>query len=431
MRGLSWSFLGSLVAIGLAWRLVIVGFTPMPREDGVNYLWMAERFAAGDVAAALSDVFSPLLAMVIAIPVACGIEPFLAGQLALAVVGAFVVVPVARISEELRPGTGWLAGLLVFVAFRPVLLGAWIYTEPLFLLVAGYAFLFGLRKRYALCGCLAGLAFWIRPEAAVIPVAFFLGNRRAWKAFVPLGLLILALASWRAVCGHGFDPVPKLKFIMDHNVAEHIGGFERLVEVPARILEAFGPMSLLAVVGAWRRRPAPVMWLLLFATVIIWAYVPRWRFFVNWMFVVAPLAAFAVERLRGRKWWLAAVIVIDLGLAANGGSDANRVVERQVGEYLGELLRPGETVTGDMTRVLYFAGVRPLPPRHFTVDELVTLGRDARFVVLRSRRRVAPNSDRLVADAVEARLTRHAEVPLPAEFAERAKQRGLRVLGRR
>ena len=52
-----------------------------------------------------------------------------------------------------------------------MLVGAWIYTEPLFLLVASYAFLFGLRKRFVACGALAGLAFWIRPEAAVLPVA--------------------------------------------------------------------------------------------------------------------------------------------------------------------------------------------------------------------------------------------------------------------
>lgn len=428
---LSRRFLALLVVVGLAWRLVIVAFTPMPREDGVNYLWMAKQFADGEASAALGEIFSPLLAMVIAIPVTFGADSFSAGQVALALIGALVVVPVARISEELRPGTGRIAAILVVVAFRPVLVGAWIYTEPLFLLVASYAFLSGLRKRHVACGALAGLAFWVRPEAAVIPVVFLLGDRRAWKAFVPLGLAIAVLASWRGWCGHGFDPVPKLAFIMEHNVAEHIGGFERLVDVPGKFLEAFTAMALLCVIGMFRRRPPPVIWLLLIATVIIWAYVPRWRFFVNWMFVVAPLAAFAVERLPGRNWWLAAVVALDLFLAATGGSNSNRIVERQVGEHLRGLLREGETVTGDMTRVLYFAGVRPLPPRHFTVDELVTTGDSARFVVLRSRRKLEDESDRLVADEVDARLPQHSMMGLPDEFAKLAEERGLRVLQKR
>jgi len=289
-------------------------------------------------------------------------------------------------------------------------------------LVASYAFLLGLRERYTWCGVLSGVAFWIRPEAVVIPVVFLLETRRAWVAFGPLLLGIALLAAWRGICGHGFDPVPKLQFIMDHNVAEDQGALERLVQIPNAILQAFWPMAVLAVIGAWRWRPAPIMWVMLFASVIIWAYVPRRRFFVNWMFAVAPLAAVAVTQLPRRHLWLAAVVVLELLLAVIGGSNANRIVERQVAEHLRGLLRPGDVIAGDMTRVQYFAGFRPLEPRHFSADELVEAGRGARFVVLRGNRNYAAQ--------VQRRLADHVLWPIPAQFQEHATARGLVVLER-
>jgi len=288
--------------------------------------------------------------------------------------------------------------------------------------VAGYAFLFGVRERFVWCGVLSGVAFWVRPEAAVIGVVFLLGTRRAWVALGPLCIWIVLLACWRGICGHGFDPVPKLQFIMDHNVAADQGAVERLVQLPRAFFEAFWPLAVLAVIGVWRWRPAPIMWMLLFATVIIWAYVPRRRFFVNWMFAVAPLAAVAVTGLPRRVWWLAAVVGLQLVLAGRGGSDANRIVERQVAEHLRDLLEKDEVVAGDMTRVQYFAGFRPLEPRHFSADELVAAGRDARFVVLRGNRDYA--------DEVQRRLTNHTPWPIPVRFQEHAKSRGLLVLER-
>ena len=48
-----------IVAAGFALRLLVSVLTPVPREDGANYLWMAERFASGEAGLALSEVFSP------------------------------------------------------------------------------------------------------------------------------------------------------------------------------------------------------------------------------------------------------------------------------------------------------------------------------------------------------------------------------------
>ncbi|MHC5071182.1 MAG: hypothetical protein ACYTGO_11930, partial [Planctomycetota bacterium] len=57
----SWRFVWTLVALGFLWRVLIAALTVVPSEDGANYLWMAERFAAGDATGALSEVFPPLM----------------------------------------------------------------------------------------------------------------------------------------------------------------------------------------------------------------------------------------------------------------------------------------------------------------------------------------------------------------------------------
>jgi len=425
--GLSNRLLVALVGLGLAWRLVVGSRTVLPREDGVNYLWMAERFAEGAPAAALGEIFSPLLSLLIAVPVALGMAPFAAGQVTLAIVGALAVIPMAKASEALFPGTGTWAALLSFVATRPVMLGAEIYTEPLFLLVGGYAFLFGVRRGFWWCGLLSALAFWIRPEAALIPLAFFFSRRSAAVAFVPLILGIAALAAWRGLCGHGYDPVPKLQFIMAHNVAGEtdVVGFalrclQHLLAIPWLLVEACGVLALLAVYGAFLRRPAALFWMLACAVIVICAYVPRWRFLVNWLFLIAPLAALGLARLPGRRWWVGLVIVANLALALHGGVKPDRIAERRVAEYLRAQLRDGEVLRGDMTRVLYFAGQRPLEPRHFTAEELIETGRSARFVVLRSRRETTP--------LVRQGLSGHENLRLPRHLHDLALARGITVL---
>ena len=420
-------FLGLLVVLGCAWRLVINALTVAPREDGANYLWMAERFAEGEPCAALSEVFSPLLPLIIAVPVALGMEPFFAGQLALAFVGALVVVPVVHLSEALFVGTGRCAGCLAVFAARPSLLGAEVYTEPLFILVGCVAFLLGVKKKYWSCGALAGLAFWIRPEAALIPMVFLLGDRRSWRSIPVLLAAIGLLALWRGSCGHGYDPMPKLAFIAAHNVAEDtdaVGFVLRVLQNLPRALwllvEAFNALAILAVIGLWRRRPAPVLWLLALGLLVVCAYVPRRRFLVNWMFCVAPLAAAGLVHLPRRRLWLAGVILLNLVLALTGGVEFNRLAERRVAEHLREMLRPGEVIAGDMTRVLYFAGQRPLEPRHYSAEELSQSGRGARFVVLRAGRETTP--------AVRRELVSHAPLELTGELGDLARQRGILVL---
>ncbi len=423
-------WLALVILLGLLWRLVVSAQMVVPREDGVNYLWMAERFAEGAVSEGLSEVFSPLLALLIAVPVAFGVEPFFAGQLVLALVGAWTVVPLAAISERLFPGTERWAALLACVAARPVMLGAEIYTEPLFLLLGSYAFLFGLRRGYLCCGLFTGLAFWVRPEAALIPLVFLRRVPASWLPVLVTLVMVAALAIWRGACGHGFDPVPKLAFIAAHNVAgetDTLGFILRtgghLLEVPKIFFSAFGGLALLALVGLWFGRPRQTLYLFGLAILVICLYVPRWRFLVNWMFLVIPLGALALSRFPGPRWLVTLVILHNLVWSLAGGINPNRRAEPAIAIHLQQQLRPTQRIAGDMTRVHYFAGQRPLPPRHFTAAELIEAARNAEFVVLRAKRKTTP--------AVVAGLPDHQPYALPDELQSLATARDMIILQHR
>ncbi|MCB9888969.1 MAG: hypothetical protein H6836_05280 [Planctomycetes bacterium] len=414
------AFLAVVAALGLSWRLLVSSWTVLPREDGVTYLWMAERFAAGDVSAALGQVFPPLTSLLIAVPVAFGVEPFAAGQLVLAVCGAAAIVPTARLAQRLVPGGGRAAALLAAVATRPVMLGAQVYSEPLFALLAALALERGLAGRMWTASVASGLAFWVRPEAALVPVALLVSERGAWRAFVGLGAGVGALSLWRGMCDVGFDPVPKLAFIRAHNVATS-SPLGHVLELPGCWLEAFGVLGLLAILGMLRVRPRSILVLFGLVLAMLCLYVPRWRFLAGWTFAVVPLAVAGLRLLPARPWLFA--LVVGSQLVVHGGVRADRVAERELALHLRGLLRPGERITGDMTRVLYFAGVQPLEPRHYTAAELCAMGRQARFVVLRERRATTPG-------VVEG-LPRHGTAVLPEGLAERVRERGILVLERR
>jgi len=423
-------FFAILIGAGFVWRLIVSARMVVPREDGVNYLWMAERFSEGEVAQALSEVFSPLLALAIAPLIALGVDPFFAGQLILAAAGSLLVLPVAAISEHLAPGTERVAAALTFVAGRLTMLGAEVYTEPLFALLGSYAFLFGLKSRYWWCGALAGLAFWVRPEAALIPLVFLGRARVTWAPLLATLVMVCSLAVWRGALGHGLDPVPKLAFIAAYNVAgdTDLPGLltrsaAHLLDLPTIFLEAFGALGLFAVIGLFFFRPRPVVWLLVLAVAVICLYVPRWRFLVNWVFVVAPLAAVGVGRLPKPVWWISLAIAHNLFWSLTGGVSSDRVAEPRVASYLRQRLQPGQVIAGDMTRVLYFAGQRPLAPRHFEARELIKLGSEAEYVVLREGRPTTP--------AVIKGLSGHEALVLPGALRDLAAARGMLVLQRR
>jgi len=395
-----------LVVAAVCWRWLLAMRTPVPAEDGVNYLWMAQRFAAGDAAAALSEPFSPLWPLLLALPIAAGVEPFAAGQLLGCIVGGLALLPIAAIGERLRRGAGLPSAALCAVASVFARTAPEVLTEPLFVLVAGVAIACGLAGRWWWLGIGTGLAFWVRPEGVLCALPFvLLWPARAWRALVGTAVAVALLGAWRWLCGHAFDPVPKLQF---HALRTDLGDergdwLANLLAVPPVFLEAFGGAAVLAVLsplpdrqrapGADARRQRLVPWLLLACAVLpIATFVVRRRFFVAWAPAVLPLAGVALARvdwLRGRvrEVLLAAVCAVELWTAGNGTIAADRRAERFVGSYLAHVLPPGRTVVGDMTRVLWFAGQRPLPPRHFDADWFLAAARapDVEFVVMHEK----------------------------------------------
>ena len=434
-------FLVVLCAAGFVFRVLVASLTPVPSEDGANYLWMAEKFAAGEPGQALSEVFPPLLPMMIAPFVWIGLDPFRAGQLVCVVCGTWALVPIVRATVVLIPAGGICAGCLLVFAPLSVRYAGQVYTEPCFHLFGAFALYHGLRGRWYACGALSGLAFWLRPEAVLIPLAFAaVRPRSAWRAILPLAAAVALLALWRGATGNGFDPVPKLTFNLerapiDNAVAQGTGWFVlrflgHLIQIPWLWIEAFSLTGVLALIGLFRARRrefAPLYLMLAAAVAVICLFLPRRRFLVGWIFAVAPLAVVGLRALpeRGRLPVLIMVVFVS-ALSSFAGSTPDRYGERVVGEFVGSQLQPGEQVTGDMTRVIYFSGRRPLPPRHFSVEELLSMARapGVRFVVLGSKRDTA--------EPVQSALALEFEtIAMPADVRRWAEERGITVLRRR
>lgn len=425
-----------LAAFGL--RAFASALAPIPAEDAANYLWMAQRFAAGDATGALSEVFPPLLPLLTTPLVALSLDPFRAGQLVTAVCGALAIWPLVRLVERTSPGQGVAAAVLATLAPLVVRYGAEVYSEPVFLLAASASFWAALAGRSVVAGVLAGAAFWARPEALALGLApLLVSGRRGVAGLVPLAVAAVGLAAWRSSLGMPFELLPKLGLhavrgdgAFDGDVL-HLGRFlEHVVALPAIWLEAFQVAGALALFGLWKTRRDPSLRahrvVLLVGLLAILLFLPRRRFLISWFFVVLPFAVRGLAALPERGRWPTLFLAGLTGLFASLKiGETDRIGERQVGEYLGARLEDGQTVAGDMTRVIWFAGQPPLPPRPFSPDELVERARapDVRFVVLGSRRPGTPE----VESALAPTFTRYV---LPEIEQRAAHLRGIVVLER-
>jgi len=193
-----------------AWCLVLARRSPVPSEDGVSYLWMAERFAAGELVAATGPVFPPGYPLLLAPLVAAGLAPAGAAHVVGALALAATLWPLARLAESLGGRTAARAAVWLFVAL-PLLprLAAECYSEPPFLLLMAHGALAATRQRWGVVGLCAAAAFWIRPEGSLLAASYALAApRSAWRTLLPVGAGVLALAALRALSGHGFDPLP-------------------------------------------------------------------------------------------------------------------------------------------------------------------------------------------------------------------------------
>lgn len=425
----------ALVAIAFVWRLILAVLTPVPSEDGVTYLWMSQRFAAGDFVTPLSEVFPPLLPLLMA-PLA-GLE-VRGGQLVLAGLGALSVLPIVHVATLVAGQSSQrvvvIAGLLAALPALPARLCAEVYTEPVFGLTLACATSAGLRNRFWVCGVWSGIGFWLRSEAVLLPLAWCLQRpRRAWRSLVPTGLAVLALAAWRAAAGSGFDLLPKLAFNLPKAAISEDAWLSSMIEgtlaLPSAWLEAFGIAGVVAVVGMilgrHMRAHRPLLLALGMALIVVVAFAVRRRFLVAWWPLIVAFAVLALLRMRAQCRTLIVAAAVGLGMATGlRTTDRDRLAEREVGAFVRARLAPGERIVTDLTRVLFFAGMRPLPPRHVTADQLIDAARDpaVRFLILGSRRPTAPT--------VRAALPEFAPTDLPPALADGANARGIEVLTR-
>ena len=73
-----------MVLVAFLFRAFVSALTGVPSQDGTNYLWMAERFGAGDACAGLDEVFPPLWPLLVAPLTWLGLDTFRMGQLVAA-----------------------------------------------------------------------------------------------------------------------------------------------------------------------------------------------------------------------------------------------------------------------------------------------------------------------------------------------------------
>jgi hypothetical protein len=425
-----------ILALALAaWAVALGRRSPVPSEDGVSYLWMAERFAAGDFAAATGPVFPVGYPLLLAPWCALGLAAETAAHLVGALALAATLWPLRTLARALGGDAAGSAAVLLFAAV-PLLprLAAECYSEPPFLLLMAHGAVAALRQRWPLVGVCAAAAFWIRPEGSLLAAAYALAApRSAWRALPPVAVGVLALAALRWAAGHGFDPLPIHGFHQQRDDLPEQGRvLANLLATPGPWLEAFALAGVLCLPQLrWRdAKSRPLALQIALQVGVVATFVVRRRFFLSCAIPVCALAGAQLAALpvAWRRGLLAAALALGAWSGWNGGIDADRAVERDLGLWLRPRVAGGQPLVSDLPRVVWFAGQRPLPPRHHTAAQMQALVAAAQpaFVVVRTR------SARAAFAEYEPWLRAgHAPVALPTELAAAAASRGIAVFARR
>ncbi len=421
-----------LLVTAMCWRHLLAVLTVVPSQDGATYLWMAVQFAHGDLLNPVTEVFSPLLPLLVALPVACGMDAFEAAQLTCCILGALAIVPAYRAAELLVPGAGRWAALLMATAPLPARLCGEVYAEPGFLFAACTAVVHGVRGESWRLGLWSAVAFGFRPDALVLVLPFLaMRPAKLLGAFVPLLTVAIGYGWWRHVAGAGFDPVPRIAF---HASRDDLAGrgdvLANLVQLPIALLEGLGPILLLGLLGA--RPPLVPAARRLGAGLLLGlagplTFVVRQRFTVNLLPWLLPFAGRALQAMEARWRTVALLLVlVHAGIEGpRGRIQPSRLADREVGEFVGMQLAPGETLLTEHARISWYAGTRPGAPRKWDAARLLAMAQESTvaWVVL--------DRDRADAAEIAAGLgPAFARAELPQSVADAAQRRGLMLLRR-
>jgi hypothetical protein len=448
----------ALCALAAVLRGVVAALTCVPARDAESYLWMAREVAHGHLGAAFATVFHPLYPLLVAALVAAvpGMDLVTAGQVVACACAALATLPLFGLTRSVfGERAAWIACTLYAVGVWFVRHPADCLSEGPFFLAVAASVAAAVRERRAplAAGLWAGLAYGLRPEGASLLLCGvpWLALAAGWRAALAMAAgFVLTAWPWPlgwAVFGDGLTLTPKAAF----NWVEGAGGEDDLgggavhwlahaLRLPGAAFEAIGYVAFpLAVAGALLARPrraADPAVLLLVPFLLQCAVVPflrsNSRFLVGYGMLLLPFAGLAAARAADRLKGAPRALVVVLALAVVLGDvvripqvrRAERVVERELGEWLGARLGAGESIATDMPRLSFYAGLRPGPPRAPGRDELLAAAAatPTRFVaVVAARSRISEG------DLRELGL---APIVLPDRLSTLAAERGVLVFAR-
>jgi hypothetical protein len=400
------------------------------------------------VSAPFEILFQPLYPLLIGGVVALGADGVLAGQLVACGLGAFAIVPLFGLTEQLVSRRAAHVACALYAA------GLWVCRHPAACLSEGPFYLAVLAAAHWIvvgrpvrAGLAVALAYAIRPEGLLLlllaPLRGWPQARRVVAGFAALGWLVPALF-WAT--GRGLVLTSKTGFVWREGIGGVLadqGAAAALVQYAENVarnlassFETVGYLVVpLALVGLGSERKRAVRLLLaVFVAQLLLASLLRshLRFLSGYGVLLLPLAAAGFERLRPRRTWLAIValaIVLAPDLARLPRAvNAQRAVLRPLAQWLRPRLPHDGALATDMVRLEYFCGQRPWLPRRVTAGEFLGRCRQARtrIVVFDPRR------GQLTAHELESLgFARLAPPAAPDEGLDQAlRARGLLVYGR-
>lgn len=201
----------AILAGAVAARLWSWSWTLQMTNDGVDFLWQAQRLLAGEFGLMLRHPYHPLTGAAIAALSWITVDVLWAAVAVSVLAGALIVLAAHDLARMAFPHLRWAgpcAALLAAVHSRTMIYTSDVQSDGLFLalfLLALRMLFSGVehnvcRRRLAAAGVLAGLAYLTRPEGLFVSLAVGLWALSVWsgtgpsRARVASGVAVFALA---------------------------------------------------------------------------------------------------------------------------------------------------------------------------------------------------------------------------------------------
>jgi len=348
--------IGLLLVIGMAVRAWVIAQTEVAARDSIGYIRYSLAFETKPWQQVLRENHQhpgyplSILAMSWPIRALCGgTTPEamqLSAQLVTALSGALLAVPMYLLGRFLfnRRVGFWSALLFQVLPVSGQLLSDGV-SEGLFLLLCTTAMLLAVRAvegsrpwLFAACGLCSGLAYFTRPEGAVVVLAtlivllvmqFVPARRRAWRQIVFCGSALvagaLATGGLHTLTIGGFSNKPSVKGIINGSPAATSAVFKQ--DAPdARVPRRAGLHALIWA-DTWRENTRPLLRSL-------WAVAREFCQALHYFCVVPLFLGFWWHKERLRRipgvWVLAAICLIYLAVLCRLGVKTGYVSDRHV-----------------------------------------------------------------------------------------------------